>query len=758
MEKKVCECCGAYLKDVQTKWVCEHCLTEYKKTFVENDEVQRLLNMANKTRLENKFIDAKNEYTNIINKYPDSVDAYWGRLLSELGIEYVKSPEDIYFPSCHRLTFSNIFHEEDFKMVIKLADQESKDWYQEKAKQIETIRLELINLTKNFDPFDIFISYKENDASGNVTKDSQYVTDLYHLLTRMGYKVFLSRITLGQIAGSKYEPYIYSAISTAKVMIVYSTEKEYIEATWLKNEWSRYIELIKSGNKKKGSLIPIYNGMDPYDFPIEFSGIQGLNANDLNFKEKLSSLITATLGKVGNQYVQTKYIKKRELKNQASFKLNKSLIPSLTKRKLGDNSETKEFTINEEKTLENGFRFLDKRLFDAAIVQFNTILRKNKTNYKAYFGRFLASLQINESFLNNLNHSKFKPHFNRNLNIKDVELAIDYAPTKSLAAKTLSDTILIFRYMQYWQINTSYKYEIITELYKLLISYTEAEQTKELKEILWEDFEYVNEHDTYYIDNLLKLHQVSVLSTEDSNPETYIKETSKIVRMLLKGKQYKKAKDLNDKLLRIDPHESELLFNQGMITLKADTDVLFIESIIYLKKFKALESLITRAKNPDISLARILKATKNININLFTRQYKKAVKVIDISLSYLSNFSKEELINELIYFGNFHLELSKFKESNKYFNEVLELDEFNINGLWGKVKAQKHCRTDYEVIDKEIDLIKVKEFNVLINTEQDTTYFTNIYEHVKQGTLNTDQLLEIKSRHLGVLERQLKRF
>lgn len=758
MEKKVCECCGAYLVDKTTKWICEHCLTEYKKSFVENDEVQRLLNMANKTRLENKFIDAKNEYTNIINKYPDSVDAYWGRLLSELGIEYVKSPEDIYYPSCHRLTFSNIFTEDDYVMTIKLADEESKKWYKEKADQIENIRLELINLTKNFQPFDIFISYKENDENGNVTKDSQYVTDLYHLLTRMGFKVFMSRITLGQIAGSKYEPYIYSAISTARVMIVYSTQKEYIEATWLKNEWSRYLELIQSGQKKKGSLIPIYNGMDPYDFPIEFSGIQGLNADDLNFKEKLTKIIYTALGRTPNEYLQTKYFKKKELKDQASFKINSSLIPSLTKRKLGNNLEAKEFTINEEKTLANGYNFLDKRLFDAAVVQFNTILRKNKTNYKAYFGRFMASLHINEAFLHNMNHSKFKPHFERSINLKDVELALDYAPTKQMAEKILNNCILIFRYMQYWKINTSYKYDVITNFYKLLISYTDLDTTNELKEVLWEDFEYVNGKDTFYIENLLKLHQVSVLSTEESNPETYITETSKIVRMLLKSKDYRKAKELNDKLLKIDAHESELLFNQGMITLKAETDVLFLEAIIYMKKYKALESLITRAKNPEVSIKRILTAVKNMNLNLFLRQYKKAIKAIDLSLSYLSNFEKENLIEELIYFGNFHLELSKFKESEKYFNEVLELENQNVKALWGLVKAKAKARIDYDVIDKEIDLIRIENFNILINTEEDTTYYFEIYEHIKQGTLNTDQLMNIKNNHLGILERHIKRY
>ncbi len=757
MEKKVCECCGAYLVDHKTKWICEHCLTEFKKSFVESDEVQRLLNVANKTRMSNKFIDAKNEYTNIVKKFPECTEAYWGRLLSELGIEYVKSPENIYYPSCHRLTFSNIFTESDYKMVRKLAEEDSVSWYEDKAKQIENIRLELINLTKNFDPIDIFISYKENDENGKVTKDSQFVTDLYHLLTKLGYKVFLSRITLGQIAGSKYEPYIYSAISTAQAMIVYSTRKEYIEATWVKNEWSRYLELINTGQKKTASLIPIYNGMDPYDFPMEFDGIQGLNQDDLNFKEKLEKIVTRTIGKRGNNYVETKYFKKKELKQSSGFKINTSLIPSLTKRKLGDNQETKEITINEEKTLDNGYQFLDKLLFDAANVQFSTIIRKNKTNYKAYFGRFLASLNINDSFLQNLNHNRFAPTFPENLDFKDVELALDYAPTKSMAQKILNDCVLIFRYMQYWKVPTIYKYNVISEFFKILISYLEDEQALELKDILWDDYDYINENDEYYIENLLALHQVSILLVNDGDVEDYIIETSKIVKMLIKKNNYKKAKELNNQLLKIDNVNSDLLFNQAMITLKVNSDASLIEAVIHEKKLKALETLITRARDPLNSVKRILEALRIINIAFYQRQYRKVSKIIDMALAYLPNFSNDDFIKELIFFGNAHLEMSKFKESEKYFDEALELDQFNVEALWGKIKIQTKCLRDIDIIKKEIDLVRINEFNILINAAQDTTYYTDIYHHIKQKVFSQSQLIDIENRNLGFFERYNKK-
>lgn len=749
MEKKTCECCGAYLTERKTKWICEHCLTEYKKSFAEKDEVQRLLNDANHTRMQNKFVDAKNEYSDIINKYPEAVDAYWGRLLSELGIEYVKDDKDIYYPSCHRLTFSNIFKEDDYQKVMSLSDEESRPWYEEKAQQIETIRLELNKLTKDFDPFDIFISYKNTDEDGNVTKDAQYVTDLYHELTKMGYKVFLSRITLGNIAGEKYEPFIYSAISTSKIMITFSSEKGFLEATWVKNEWSRYLELIKNGQKQKGSLLPIYFGMDPYELPIEFEGIQGFNFADIDILRKLENVITKIISKKGNKYVETKYFKRREINEIDEITVNESFIPTLTKRILGDKTETKELSINEEKAQDNGYSFLQKKLFDAAIMQFDNILRKNDTNYKAHFGHFLGKLHINEEYLEMLNHSDYTPIVPSDLTFENIEKSLDYAPTKKIAQRMLNQYVLIFQYMLYWETPTNYKYRVVSELFKILISYLDETKSDELKDMLWDDFEFLNHEDTYYIDNLLAVHQVTILLSSDKSPDVYIKETTKLVDMLISKGEYKKAKELNDHLLRVDMLNSKSLFNQARITLKSKTDVELLENIIMERKFKPLETLITRTKSPQESVMRILNGMKKVSMMLYVKQYKRSQKVIDMSISYLASLDEELFKEELIFFGNAHLEMNMFKESKKYFEEVLQMDELNVKALWGICKANSKCARDIDVIDKEVNLIKYKEFNLLINTMEDTEYYLDIYHHIKQGILRNDQLLEISQKTVG---------
>jgi len=173
------------------------------------------------------------------------------------------------------------------------------------------------------------------------------------------------------------------------------------------------------------------------------------------------------------------------------------------------------------------------------------------------------------------------------------------------------------------------------------------------------------------------------------------------------------------------------------------------------RKLKALESLITRAKDPKNSVKRILAAMKKINIVLYVKQYSKAVKIIDMGLSYMPNFNEQEFLTELNFFGNAHLEMSKFKESLRYFSEVIEIDPFNVEALWGIVKAKAKCSRDIDIIDREINLIKYPEFNTLINTTNETSYYVDIYQHIQQKVLGDDQILEISQKTVGFEERIL---
>ena len=72
--------------------------------------------------------------------------------------------------------------------------------------------------------------------------------------------------------GQEFEPYIFAALNSAKVMLAIGTDYEYFNAVWVKNEWSRFLKLMEKDKSKH--LIPCFKGIDAYDMPKEFGKLQ----------------------------------------------------------------------------------------------------------------------------------------------------------------------------------------------------------------------------------------------------------------------------------------------------------------------------------------------------------------------------------------------------------------------------------------------------------------------------------------------------
>src|SRR5699024_3258027 len=160
-------------------------------------------------------------------------EAYWGLVLCRYGIEYVDDPSTgKKIPTCHRSSFESILEDPDFEQAQENADAVSRKVYREEAKAIEDIRRRIVELSGKEQPYDIFICYKETDENGERTPDSVMAQEVYDALTEKGYRVFFSRITLEDKLGAEYEPYIFAALTSAKIMLVISTDYEYLNVLW----------------------------------------------------------------------------------------------------------------------------------------------------------------------------------------------------------------------------------------------------------------------------------------------------------------------------------------------------------------------------------------------------------------------------------------------------------------------------------------------------------------------------------------------
>lgn len=308
-------------------------------------------------------------------------EAYWSLVLCTYGIVYVEDKDtNKRIPTVNKAQNISVFADVNFKNAVKYADSYQKEIYEQEAKRIDAIQKHIQEIASNEDSYDVFLCYKESE-NGKRTIDSVIANDIYYELTNVGMNVFFSKITLENKLGSEYEPYIFSALNSSKVMVVIGTKAEYFSSPWVKNEWSRFLSLMNEDKNK--ILIPAYKDMDPYDLPKEFSNLQALNMGNIGFIQDL-----------------IRGIKKVVLKEE-------------------DKEETKTIIINEnanpESLLKRAYLFIEDRNFTEADEYCERVLDMEPENASAYVAKMLCELKVNskeqlasleDSFENNDNYLK----------------------------------------------------------------------------------------------------------------------------------------------------------------------------------------------------------------------------------------------------------------------------------------------------------------------------------------------------------------
>jgi hypothetical protein len=283
-----CKICGGAL-DIyleMTVGKCQFCGTVITLPRISSDKRANLYERANEHRRANEYDRAMGIYETILSEDPGDAEAYWSLVLCRYGVEYVEDPKTRkMIPICNRASTASVLDDRDYLNAIAHAEGEAKALYEEDARAIDAIRKGILEIAVNEKPFDVFICCKETDELGHRTPDSVIAQEIYEVLAQNGWRAFFSRITLKDKPGTEYEPYIFAALHSAEIMIVIGTKREYFEEVWVKNEWSRYLALIKGGAQK--TLIPAYRDMRAEDLPSELRRLQAQNLGELGFLQDL---------------------------------------------------------------------------------------------------------------------------------------------------------------------------------------------------------------------------------------------------------------------------------------------------------------------------------------------------------------------------------------------------------------------------------------------------------------------------------------
>lgn len=347
-EALICTQCGSHklINISENRYVCDSCGTTTDFSLY-NDEISIKLNHAMTIRQTARFDEAKVLYEEVSKLVkPDQCvpETYFGLFVCDYKVLFeldnrTGNRVPIFYSSSETSVFDNKYLKKALEQAKEISETKYQEYY-ELANKVESARALYQKLIKYVPAFDIFICFKKTDLDNvSETRDYSAAMSLYqNLVNRFSdFRIFFSEKTLAEIPLTEYEPNIYYALHTSKILIVVSSKRDYLESQWVKNEWSRFLA-INSSN----AIIPIYlKGTNVNIFPTE---ILKNNAYEEGDYERIFKAIDVILNSEKNikQREEEDEKRRKQLLEEVERRLSKSFaganvnIANLFKRLVND--------------------------------------------------------------------------------------------------------------------------------------------------------------------------------------------------------------------------------------------------------------------------------------------------------------------------------------------------------------------------------------------------------------------------------------
>ena len=642
LENLTCNNCGSHslIKISEFEYQCEHCgLTNYLEgASKELIEINSLILHAYEALKREDFTTADEMFSDILSKYPNNYEALWGSIASRYGIVFVNENDKI-FPTFHDILDVSFVNETRFQDFIKKVPNNKKNVYLKLANEIESIRNKYFELVKKENPYDIFISFKASDENGNNTKDYFEASNLYSFLTSNGYKVFFSPVSLKGKTGSEYEPYIYHALRTSKIMILYGRKREYIESTWVKNEWGRFLKMIDEKEKLEGSLFVCYENMKAYELPRRFQKLQCI---DFSLKTCYTTLLD-NIKTIYNKINKKATLEEIDIKKKVSVKKKDSVTTKKVELyEFNDVQNNDELTDYKMEIVDD---LINARKYDQAKTNLYNLEKEDLNLGKAQFALLLCdnNLTYNDFYSNINNINKLLP------SIKNLIPLCDKNTALTLFINPIANMLLNYKYDAYS------KDSAVENIYNFLINYK---------------FDKYNELRDYALEYSIQVESLDIFNSainliDGNEVDKHIKYRIRMEDKLLDDKKYDLCNTIIDQVLEIDEGNSHSLYlkllckigNSSIIEVMDDT------------KWQELDNAISYEKDNNGIIIDF--ANRVINEGIYDEKFSDAF--INIIKRIISN---KELRGEYaMKAGNKFLEKAEYNLARNFFEIYISESE-----------------------------------------------------------------------------------
>lgn len=679
MSVKVSNCptCGStdFTNLEDKKFVCNHCGNIITVKENSNAQVADLLQQGRIMLNALDFKIAKLYYLDAIKLDNACHEAYFGAFICDYGIEYVKESESRYVPTCHRASTLCVFDNFFLQQAINYSEGQEKQHYLDLASTYENIRCEIINKSAEIEPFDIFISYKSKDENGNFTRERDFCMELYFDLVKQNKKVFFADITLQKYAGLEYEPIIFKALNTAKIMFTVAFSLDNLNSIWVKNEWNRFLEIKNKSQDRR--MVVVYKNFSPYDLPVELNTLQAIDVDRLTYLDTIRDIV--------------KGINKDEFKRseilEEEVKFN-DVLPENVSRKSFIQKENK--TIENLNNMQNALNFLESGAYPTAEKFFNLAIKEDRENGEAYFGLLMAMIRVKRV--------EDIPY-----NIQDLE---DYSIFR-LAIEN-SDELKGTEYMNIFssalieKINAK-DVETSDKIFNEVISWIDEHQLKYLSMLMF-NFS-LSLVESSQPENALRIFKSSLKGLSQREINIYLDRHYAISKMLREKKAFKEAIYVNEQILKVSDKLARGKFEMYLAKNHLSSSFKIYNMLLNRRKFNKIKDIISKSFDEEIInqlVEAIIKCTSRTN-------YKKTGAIFDKIVVCIPTNYNELFVNVLFGYATKLMAISKFDLAAKYFIEITKVDPNFSRAYMGKIM----CR--YKV--KDVNDLKKEKDNINKNID-----------------------------------------
>lgn len=750
-----CPFCGGELLFSQNDDIvkCKYCHKDISVKELSKDlytsKYQEKLNEAIELRNACDFEQAAIILEDVISKDKENAQAYYQLLLCEYGISFVDEDGNTTreVPILNLVHDESIFDKHYYKTLCEILkdNPETLEYYNQSLTQIDKLRMEAIDLMKEEEPYDVFISYKRQD-NGVPTNDSEVARRLYDKFTSWGLKCFLAQKTLHEERfGEAFEPIIYSALMSAKIFILVcaSPDKEYLNSPWVKSEWMRFKKRVET-SKEKLLLIPVLEGGFKVDrLPTALKKFEALPLNEEFY-----------------QITNARFKNIIRVEKRSQFQ-NVTLDTSIKKLKTtAENISTQSFKGFKETDLD----YSEKIEFEVATSDMETntinsyakayerlskITETNPYNYDANLAKLKCDFFI--PWESSLKVARFDKYSNINRIYQDFYNTVVVAKKEDALELSNSMTEILLEIVK---INLHFFVnKILNNKNDLFLSVMSSFSDKDvmLQKIRLFEEPFIDSverrlykrpgapSDEDIETMLLKVFKRFYSNYEEEGARLIVKLYNRVSRRYLSDHLFKFASRLNKVVLEIDEFNKEALWSEFVIRHGGEDDSFALADKLSIKHFRTFDlnnipSLEGNEDNIYYIIVKLISGGAKFNLssedNKFTLLLKSALIMVNnpkkiglakliiktlIEMSGSAKISHEDYLNLLLKSGNRFLIEKDYEEASKYFNEILANDEDNLEARWGLTKCEAKSPTNYSLLFYKGSIGDLSSFKVLLN-------------------------------------------